>query len=143
MKIKSLLLFIGIAIVERKTKKHIYVLDSLVYFLVGLFGIIISYVSFFSIHPAVFPNINVLWASPLHIIFALLWFIPALRNSLRVYITFNAIIFIFYIITIPLCIQFVHPGYVAIIIILGSRIEFKKIKIGKIYPVDLLLQKIT
>jgi hypothetical protein len=137
------LIFICITIIENKVKKHMYWLDSLLYFIVGLVGIFVWYVSFFSIHPAVFPNINVLWASPLHIIFALLWFIPILRNSLRVYITFNAIIFIFYIITIPLCIQFVHSGYVAIIIILGSRIEFKKIKIGKIYPVELLLQKIT
>jgi hypothetical protein len=39
----------------------------------GLSGIIIAWVTVYSEHPAVSPNFNLLWASPLNLVFAFIW----------------------------------------------------------------------
>ncbi|MCL2329094.1 MAG: DUF4105 domain-containing protein, partial [Bacteroidetes bacterium] len=87
------IIFIGIAFIEYRTKKHLYWLDSLLYFKLGVLGILVWFLSFFSVHPAVFPNIHVLWASPLHIVFAVLWLVPRMRKYLQWYVKLYAVIF--------------------------------------------------
>lgn len=121
------LLFLGIAYIEYRTKKHAYWLDVMVYFIYGLVGIFVWYVSLYSIHPAVFPNFNCIWASPFHILFAIVWCIPKIRNYTKWYTYIYSILILLYIITIPINPQFVHPGYIALMVILVSRVNGNKL----------------
>jgi hypothetical protein len=84
-----LLLTIIISIYDKKRGKVSYYFDFVLFFVLGLIGCLIVFVSFFSIHPAVFPNYNILWISPLHLIFAICLFVKPLRAQLKYYMYFN------------------------------------------------------
>lgn len=120
------LLFLGIAYVEYRLKKHFYWLDSILFFIYSLVGIFVWYVSLISIHPAVFPNSNVLWTMPLHIVFALMWLIPMFRTYLRWYLLLTAVLLILYSVLAVIGFQYTHAGYIALIVILASRIVLLK-----------------
>ena len=65
-----------------KTKRYVPFFTQLILFVSGLVGIIISYLWFFSHHPLVNDNMNILWCNPLNIILAILLFIH--KKSLRI-----------------------------------------------------------
>lgn len=49
--------------------------DTLVFLVIGITGLIVWFLNFFSVHPAVDHNLNILWVVPTHVIVAvLLWF---------------------------------------------------------------------
>ena len=58
-----------------KKKRYIPYLSQIILFTSGIVGIIISYLWFFSHHPLVNDNMNLLWCNPLNIILAILLFI--------------------------------------------------------------------
>ncbi len=79
-----LLLIIAIIITfwERKTKKHIKSFDTGILIVTGLAGLLAFYLMFFSSHPLVKYNLNLLWLNPLNLIVApLLWY-----RNLRAYL---------------------------------------------------------
>lgn len=55
-----------------KRKRYIPFFTHLMLFVSGLVGIVISYLWFFSQHPLVSDNMNLLWCNPLNIILAIL-----------------------------------------------------------------------
>lgn len=121
------LFFICIAFVEFKFRTHIYLIDSLLFFIFGLIGIFVWYVSFISIHPAVFPNIHAVWASPILIVFALIWLVPAIRKYSLYYFHLHSALLIIYI-ACSVCIpQYYHSGYIALALIQLSRYPFYSI----------------
>jgi len=113
--------FIAIAYVEYRTRKHLYWLDSLLYFVLGVLGILVWFLSFFSIHPAVFPNVHVLWTSPLHVVFAVLWLVPKLRKYLRWYVKLYAGIFAVMCVLFFVPLQYIPASFVAVFVIMISR----------------------
>ncbi len=68
----SLLLIIGVLLTiwETKKKKRIKFFDFLLFFILGIAGIIALYLAFFSIHPMVNTNYNLIWVNPLYLILA-------------------------------------------------------------------------
>lgn len=115
------IIFIGIAILENRRNKHFYWLDSLLYFSLGVLGILLWFLSFVSIHPAVFPNIHVLWSNPLHILFAIVWLIPRARKYLRWYPRVFTFIFITMSVLYFVPLQNFPYSFVALFIIMISR----------------------
>ncbi len=115
-------IFIGIAVVEYRTRKHLFWLDSLLFFVFGVLGIVVWFLSFVSIHPAVVPNIHVLWASPVHIIFAILWLVPRLRKHLQWYVKLYVYIFALMIVMSFVSLQYIPASFVAVFVIMLSRI---------------------
>lgn len=65
-----------------KKKRYVPYFTHLVLFVSGLIGLVISYLWFFSHHPLVDNNMNILWCNPLNIILAILLFIH--KKSLRI-----------------------------------------------------------
>lgn len=116
------ILFLIIAYIEFRLRTHWYILDSIIFLLFGLVGIFVWYVSFISIHPAVFPNIHVLWASPLHILFALAWFIAKIRRYTVYYLHVHTLVLVCFVIAAIVLPQYIHSGYIALIIIQLSRL---------------------
>lgn len=60
-------------------------LDSVIFSLSGLIGLLLSFMWFFSEHEVVHQNLNLLWAFPLHIILAIMIWIPFFRSGIRQY----------------------------------------------------------
>ena len=82
-----ILLFIGLIITfsEYKRKKHYKLFDSLLLFVTGLAGLIIFYLMFFSIHPLVKVNFNILWCMPLNLFVAVLVWIKSVGKIVKTY----------------------------------------------------------
>lgn len=80
--IPLILTFICITYTHKK-RRYLPYLSQIILFVSGLIGIIICYLWFFSHHPLVNDNMNLLWCSPLNIILAILLFIhkkPVVRT---------------------------------------------------------------
>ena len=57
-------------------------LDFILFLATGLLGVVITYLCFFSLHPLVGENYNLLWLNPLHLIIPLTIFIKKARKIL-------------------------------------------------------------
>ena len=53
---------------ENKKKKHLKVFDGVLFSITGIAGLMVFYLMFFSIHPLVKSNFNVLWCNPLNLL---------------------------------------------------------------------------
>ena len=89
--VMCLLLFIAglLSVYDIKRKKYTIWFDVVLFSLAGLIGCLVTFITFFSIHPAVFPNYNILWLHPIHLIFAGLLCVKKLRPKLYSYHYFN------------------------------------------------------
>lgn len=63
-----LLLAIFVSVKDIKKKKISYWFDYPILFIIGLSALLVVFVSFFSIHPTVFPNYNIFWIHPLYLL---------------------------------------------------------------------------
>ncbi|MGL4993104.1 MAG: DUF4105 domain-containing protein [Bacteroidales bacterium] len=66
--------------------------DVLFFLPYGVVGLIISFVSFISTHPATFPNWNILVFNPLQLIYALLLFIPFVSSRRTIFHCVNLLL---------------------------------------------------
>lgn len=67
-----------------KRKKDDYVwFDSAFYFLYGILGILVFFLSFISVHAFVFPNYNILFFNSLYLLWPLLCLVKRLRPALK------------------------------------------------------------
>lgn len=63
---------------RKKTKYR--QLDCLIFFIAGIAGYILFFLSFISIHPSMFPNISLLWLHPLHLTGVILFSVKKFNN---------------------------------------------------------------
>ncbi|MDR2286052.1 MAG: DUF4105 domain-containing protein [Prevotellaceae bacterium] len=82
---------------EKRCKKYFRILDFVLFFAYGLTGCLLFFLSFISIHPAVFPNFSIIWAHPLHIILSVSLFVKPLKMFVKYYMQANGIILLFFI----------------------------------------------
>jgi hypothetical protein len=52
----------------RNNKKYYRWVDCVLFFAAGIAGCIVYFLSFFSVHPSMFPNLSVLWLHPFHLL---------------------------------------------------------------------------
>lgn len=77
------LLFIGTGILTSKrfyVKKWNKPVDTVLFLVSGLMGILLTFLWIFSEHHVIHQNLNLIWAFPLHVIFAVALWIPAARK---------------------------------------------------------------
>ena len=74
--------------------KSLIWLDAILFSAAGLLGVIVFFLVFFSVHPAVSPNFHLLWAHPLQLVFVLLLPFKKLRKCLSYYQILTAIMLI-------------------------------------------------
>ena len=92
----SLLLIIlsVITFIEWRRKKQCRWIDPLLFFAAGIGGCILYFLSFFSVHPGMYPNISSLWMHPFHL-FGVILFSLKKYNSMAIryhFINFAAIL---------------------------------------------------
>lgn len=80
-----LFLVSGLSYFDYKRKKLSIWFDFVTYLIAGIAGLLVFFITFISIHPTVFPNYNILWLHPVHLIFAVFLLIKCFRSRLRVY----------------------------------------------------------
>lgn len=97
--IATILILICIVFYIRK-KRYMPVLTQLILIISGLVGIIIAYLWFFSHHPLVSNNYNILWCNPLNLIFGILLFtkrttMPRVKMITAIVLHLISILFLF------------------------------------------------
>jgi len=117
------LIVTGISISNYLRKKKSDWLDYWLFALTGFSGIIISWVTLYSEHPAVSPNYNLLWAFPPNLIFAFVWRVKKWRKLTRLYLFLTAALILLSLLTGQ---QF-NPAVYLIITTLLVRIGFNLI----------------
>lgn len=104
------LVFAAQTVRECVTKKRCVWCDVAFFFVVGLVGAIIWFLSFFSIHSLVFPNYNILWLTPLHLLFSIFYIVPKWREYTKWYLGFAAGMAMLFVPISMLMGQFVPPA---------------------------------
>lgn len=82
------LLFVVIlllSLIERTKKTYFYWLDCLLFFVAGIAGCVLFFLSFISEHPAMWPNISIVWLHPLHLFGVLLFAVKKLNKAAYCY----------------------------------------------------------
>lgn len=95
-----LILFLTVlylSVLEYQGKKKFEWLDPIVYGLIGAASMIILWITCFSEHPAVRPNLNLIWAFPLDILFPICWFVKRIRPQLEWYHLFISVLLVVFI----------------------------------------------
>jgi hypothetical protein len=82
---------------ELRYGKYFRLFDSVLFLVYGLTGCMLFFLSFISIHPAVFPNYSIIWAHPLHIVPAIALFVKPLAKFVRYYMLVNGVILLLFI----------------------------------------------
>ena len=98
----------GLTFFEYRRKRRMVWLDFLIFFSLGMAGFLLSFLCFFSTLEATGSNLNLIWALPTHLIFAVLWLFPSLRTRLDWYLKFTAGVVILFLISIPFLPQTFH-----------------------------------
>lgn len=89
--------------------------DTVFFLALGLTGIIVWFLNFFSLHPAVDHNINCFWLLPTHVIFAiLLWFRPMQKAS-KIYFGITFALVILYVIFDWIIGQYCPPAFLLLL----------------------------
>ncbi|MDR2472302.1 MAG: DUF4105 domain-containing protein [Tannerella sp.] len=114
-------LFFAIVLILCLLKKKFIV--PVVFLLAGLAGCVLFFLSFFSVHPAIFPNINLLWLHPLHLVGAVLMCVG--KKAARIYHIFNLLAIITMLILYPLVGQHFNFAFIPLIATLLSITNYE------------------
>jgi hypothetical protein len=106
---------------ELRCKKYFRLFDFILFFASGLTGCLIFFLSFISIHPAVFPNFSIIWTHPLHIILAVSLFVNPLKKFVKYYMLINGIILLLFILGWNFLPQNFNTAFFPLVIILCMR----------------------
>lgn len=118
----------GLTFIEYRRKKRMIWLDFLIFFSLGLAGLLVTFLCFFSLLEATGSNLNLIWAFPTHMLFAVLWLFPSLRPRLTWYLKLTAGTNLLFLVSIPFLPQTFHwliiPLCLVILLRSGSTILF-------------------
>lgn len=100
-------------------KKYNTLIDSVLLFSTGIAGTIVFFLMFFSVHPLVKYNLNILWLNPLNIIAAILIWFNKWRIHVFIYQLFNLILVALALVAVAISVQtFNQTTFVVIALLL-------------------------
>lgn len=102
-------------------KRYNNLIDSLLLFATGLGGLIVFFLMFFSLHPLVKFNLNILWLNPLNIIAAVLIWFKRYRIQLFFFQLFNLALVALALIAVAMSVQTFNQATFLVIAILLFR----------------------
>lgn len=79
------LLILLSTIYEWRTKRYFRLIDSTLFFIAGLAGVVLFFLAFVSVHPATWPNWLIVWLHPFHLIGAMLFAVKKLNKAAYYY----------------------------------------------------------
>lgn len=131
--ITLLILLIGLIInyLEFLKKKNWKIFDTLLFTITGLAGMIIFYLMFFSVHPLVKSNFNILWCNPMNIVVAVFIWIKNLNKVTKYLHIVNVILLIGALIVFVVGIQHINVASIPLILLMLIRVVFWLFKASK------------
>lgn len=117
------LLLIGIIVTiwEKKRNHQNKLFDTGLLILTGVCGLLVFYMMFFSFHPLVKNNLNILWLNPLNLVVASLLRIRSFRAYLFIYQIVNVALLVIALFTFALSAQAFNFAVFPIIVLLLMR----------------------
>lgn len=119
-----LILTAGITYWEWKKNKNGKILDIVLFTIAGIAGCILFFLSFFSTHPAIYPNWSLVWLHPLHLVGVLLF---AVKRCERVAYYYHFINFVALTLLLPgwfIIPQHLNIAFIPLILTLWIRSAF-------------------
>jgi hypothetical protein len=119
-----ILLIIGMLLTIRDIKsgkRHFKIFDTLLLAITGIGGLIAFYLMFFSLHPLVKSNFNLLWLNPLNIVIAFLIWIKPMRTILFYYQIVNILMLVGALVAFAVSAQVFNIASFPIIVLLIMR----------------------
>lgn len=116
-----LLLLVAITCTVLNNKRSFKVFDSIAYIVTGLMGLIIFYLMFFSAHPLVKSNFNILWLNPLNLLAGIFLWIRKTKPILFYYQILNSLFLFIALIVFILGIQEFNIASIFLILTLLLR----------------------
>jgi len=107
--------------------------DTLLFIVAGIGGCVIFFLMFFSIHPCVNPNWNIVWLNPLQLIIACLFFAKSLSKFISCYHFINFVALLVFLLAWCLIPQQLEIAFIPFILSLCIRsgmniLQLKKLK---------------
>lgn len=110
------LLLVLAFIVRFKKKSVLRIYQIIIYSLIGLSSVVVCFIAFFSIHPTVLPNFNLIWINPLWLVFAMRLIVKKRFNfSWQKLLNVWAMIIALYLILGILGVFYLHYGLIYIL----------------------------
>lgn len=121
--IALLLLGTVITLWDYSRKRHYKTFDSVLMIVTGLTGIVVMFLMFFSSHPLVKSNLNLLWLNPLNIVYGVLIWIKdtKVRRMIFFYQMFNIILLVGALFAFALSIQSFNLAVFPILVLMLMR----------------------
>lgn len=104
-----------------RKKRYFVWIDQILFIVYGLCGCVIFFLMFFSLHPLVDHNFNLLWLNPLQLIFALLLFRKSLRKKMVPYLWFNSLTVVVAMVLWGFGPQMMHPAFLPLMVAMLIR----------------------
>lgn len=132
----ALLLLIGIILSGwewriRRRNVVINLFDCLFFLAIGLTGFVVWFLNFFSLHPAVDHNLNILWWLPFHVIMAVLLWFPKLQKLSTIYFGITFALVILYVILDWIYGQYCPPPFLLLMALILLRSYMRTINYTK------------
>lgn len=106
---------------EWRRKRYYRRLDCLLFFIAGIAGCILFFLSFISVHPSTFPNISLLWLHPLHLIGVALFSVKKFNNMAFWYHFINFAVILIMVVGWIFIPQHFNPAFIPLIASLWIR----------------------
>ena len=116
-----LLLGVFLIFYEKRRKKYYKIIDSVLLIVSGLAGVIIFYLMFFSVHPLVHSNFNLLWCNPLNVLVGLFLWNRKLRSVINYFQLANVLLFFGALLVFVLSVQALNVAFIPLIMLLLVR----------------------
>ena len=110
----------------RKHKRHLWGVDIALSAILGIAGLVIGFLVFFSEHPATSPNWLLIWLNPLPFIYAAALCFSGFRNSRKALwcSAFWLLPLLAGVVCMVLKLQFFHPAVLPLLLLAGVRSAF-------------------
>lgn len=119
-----LLLGLIFTYIEFVKNRNWFIFDSLLLILTGVTGIIVFYLMFFSLHPLVKNNFNILWVNPVNIFIGIILWIKSWNKTAFYFQIANIFLFAGAFIVFIFSIQNINAASVPLILLLMVRAVF-------------------
>lgn len=116
-----LLLVLLTIVIEWKRKIYFRLTDCLLFFVAGIAGAILFFLSFISTHPSIWPNWNLIWLHPLHLVAVILFALKKLRKVADYYHFINFAALTLMLVGWHFIPQHLNPAFIPFVAILVLR----------------------
>lgn len=79
------LIILAITWLEWRRKTYFRIVDCILFFIAGVAGVVLFFLSFVSTHPCVYPNWNIIWLQPFDLVAVILFAVKKLRKAAYYY----------------------------------------------------------